>query len=158
MSSLLKALVKSRREFQFDDGREVELKGLSGAHSAARPLQPGHMIAVTGGGVYAGDDRSESWRHVTNGLGQGYAVGVHFNPQRGGESLIATGQRPPGLNAHVWHTLDGGDTWEQVLSGPLPRRYDRVSVVLFAKGRAWIASEGGQVYGADEAHGDWSLE
>ena len=122
------------------------------------PLQPGRLIAVTGGGVYVSADRGEGWKHVTEGLCQGYAVGVHFNPDRRGEALIATGQRPPGLNAHVWHTLDGGDTWEQVLNGPLPRQYDRVPVVLFAEGRAWIAAEGGQVYGAAEVQGDWSLE
>ncbi len=32
VSSLLKALVESSGEFQFRDGREVELKGLAGAH------------------------------------------------------------------------------------------------------------------------------
>ena len=32
MSSLLKTLVESGGEFQFRDGREVELKGLAGAH------------------------------------------------------------------------------------------------------------------------------
>ncbi len=32
MSSLLKALVDSSGEFQFRDGREVELKGLAGTH------------------------------------------------------------------------------------------------------------------------------
>lgn len=32
VSSLLKPLVESGREFGFGDGREVELKGLTGAH------------------------------------------------------------------------------------------------------------------------------
>ncbi len=32
LSSLLKALVESSGEFAFGDGREVELKGLSGGH------------------------------------------------------------------------------------------------------------------------------
>ena len=32
MSSLLKALVESSGEFEFDDGREMELKSLSGSH------------------------------------------------------------------------------------------------------------------------------
>ncbi len=31
-SSLLKALVESSGEFEFGDGRDVELKGLSGSH------------------------------------------------------------------------------------------------------------------------------
>ncbi len=33
VSSLLKALVESGGEFDFDDGHEVELKGLLGAHA-----------------------------------------------------------------------------------------------------------------------------
>ena len=33
VSSLLKALVESSGEFEFDDGREMELKGLAGTHS-----------------------------------------------------------------------------------------------------------------------------
>ena len=32
VSSLLKALVESSREFEFGDERELELKGLAGAH------------------------------------------------------------------------------------------------------------------------------
>ena len=32
VSSLLKALVESSGEFEFGDGRDVELKGLSGSH------------------------------------------------------------------------------------------------------------------------------
>ena len=32
VSSLLKALVESSGEFEFQDGREVELKGLAGIH------------------------------------------------------------------------------------------------------------------------------
>ena len=32
VSSLLKALVESSGEFEFGDGREVELKGLAGVH------------------------------------------------------------------------------------------------------------------------------
>ena len=121
------------------------------------PSRPGGLIAVTGGGVYVSDDGGETWVHVREGLGQGYAVGVHFNPERAGEALIATGERPPGLNARVWHTLDGGHRWEQVLDAPLPERYARVPVVLFAEGSAWIATEGGEVYRARAVHTGWSL-
>ncbi len=32
MSSLLKALVESSGEFEFGEGREMELKGLAGVH------------------------------------------------------------------------------------------------------------------------------
>jgi len=121
------------------------------------PSRPGGLIAVTGGGVYVSDDNGEGWDHISGGLDQGYAVGVHFNPEKAGEALIATGERPPGLNARVWHTLDGGRRWEQVLDAPLPERYARVPVVLFAEGSAWIATEGGEVYRARAVQTGWSL-
>ena len=121
------------------------------------PSQPGRLIAVTGGGLYASEDNGESWRHITEGLGQGYAVGVHINPGRAGEVLVATGERPPGLNARVYHSLDGGQSWEQITDSTLPENYDRVPVVLFTEGSAWIATDEGQVFRADDARGSWSL-
>ena len=120
------------------------------------PSQPGRLIAVTGGGLYVSQDSGESWKHITEGLGQGYAVGVHINPDRAGEVLIATGERPPGLNARVYHSLGGGHAWKQIAGSTLPERYDRVPVVLFAEGGAWIATDKGQVFRADDARGNWS--
>lgn len=121
------------------------------------PSQAGRLIAVTGGGLYASEDNGESWQHITEGLGQGYAVGVHINPDRPGEVLVATGERPPGLNARVYHSLDGGHSWEQITDSTLPGNYDRVPVVLFTEGSAWIATDEGQVFRADDARGSWSL-
>lgn len=121
------------------------------------PSGPGRLIAVTGGGVYVSEDNADSWEHVTEGLGQDYAVGVHINPDRAGEVLIATGERPPGLNGRVYHSLDGGHSWEQIADSILPDRYDRVPIVLFTEGSAWIATDKGRVFRADDARGRWSL-
>jgi len=121
------------------------------------PSQAGHLIAVTGGGLYVSEDNGESWNHIIEGLGQGYAVGVHINPTRAGEVLVATGQRPPGLNARVYHSLDGGYSWKQITDPSLPEDYDRVPIVLFTEGSAWIATDEGQVFRADDAGGSWSL-
>ncbi len=41
VSSLLKALVESTGEFEFGDGREMELKGLAGTHQLHQVLWPG---------------------------------------------------------------------------------------------------------------------
>ena len=121
------------------------------------PSQPGRLIAVTGGGLYVSEDNGESWKHITEGLGQGYAVGLHINPDRAGEVLVATGERPPGLNARVYHSLDGGHSWRQITDSTLPERYDRVPVVLFTEGGAWIATHEGQVFRAEDTRGSWSL-
>ena len=127
------------------------------------PMHPGRLVAATGEGLYVSEDNGDSWKHITEGIGQGYTVGMHINPDRGGEILIATGQRPPGLAARVYHSVDGGSSWNQVLDPILPELYERVPVVFFAQGGAWIATEKGQVYRADagqldgDAAGSWSL-
>ncbi|MDZ4278933.1 MAG: hypothetical protein U1B78_07325, partial [Dehalococcoidia bacterium] len=127
-------------------------------HSLAQdPRSPDTLYRREHTGVYRSRNAGESWERITNGLGQGYAVGLHINPQRAGEALVATGQRPPGLDAHVYHTLDGGRSWTQVEDPALPGRYDMVPVVLFAEGGAWIATDKGQVFGADDPSGSWSL-
>jgi photosystem II stability/assembly factor-like uncharacterized protein len=82
---------------------------------------------------------------------------LHFNPERAGEVLMATGERPPGLAGRVYHSLDGGRSWAQVVDPGLPDRYARVPVVLFADGGAWIMTDGGQVFRADSPRGSWSL-
>jgi photosystem II stability/assembly factor-like uncharacterized protein len=121
------------------------------------PATPGRLLAVTGAGLYISEDQAASWQEVRVGRGEGYAVGVAFNADRAGEALIAVGDRPPGLNARVYHSLDGGHTWEQVVDQSLPDRYARVPVVLFAAGSAWILTDGGQIFRADDPRGDWSL-
>ena len=132
------------------------------------PSQPGRLIAATGEGLYLSEDNGDSWEHITEGIGQGYTVGMHINPHRAGEVLIATGQRPPGLAARVYHSVDGGRSWEQVVAPVLPELYERVPVVFFAQGSAWIATEKGQVFRAEAAQingdadptaylGSWSL-
>ena len=127
------------------------------------PSQPGRLVAATGGGLYLSEDNGDSWEHITEGIGQGYTVGMHINPERAGEILIATGQRPPGLAARVYHSVDGARSWEQVVDPVLPEMYERVPVVFFAQGSAWIATEQGQVFRADIPHADggslgsWSL-
>ena len=44
MSSLLKALVESSGEFEFEDGQDVELKGLSGSHEVFGAARPGIQV------------------------------------------------------------------------------------------------------------------
>ena len=115
------------------------------------------MIAATGGGVYVSADQGESWHRTREGLVQSYAVSLHVNPARGREVLLVTGDRPPGLEARVSHSLDGGYSWTEVRDPGLPERYAVVPVVLFAEGGAWIMTDRGQVFRADDPRGEWSL-
>ncbi|MCH8940514.1 MAG: hypothetical protein IIC27_05285 [Chloroflexi bacterium] len=121
------------------------------------PSHPGRLVAVTGRGLYVTEDNGESWEHITEGLGQGYAVGVHINPSRAGEVLIATGQAPPGVNGQVYHSLNGGHSWERIQDPILPEHYDVVPVVLFTEDGAWIATDKGQIFHADDPRGGWTL-
>lgn len=144
------------------DGGEQWQEMNNGVHvdvHTVRPdlREPSRLLAVTGGGLYRSEDGGQSWVQVREGLGQGYAVGLHFNPDRAGEALIATGDRPPGLDAQVYHTQDGGHTWQRVRDAALPERYERVPVVLLAESSAWILTDIGQVFRADDARESWSL-
>jgi photosystem II stability/assembly factor-like uncharacterized protein len=121
------------------------------------PARPSRLLAVTGAGLYISEDQATTWQEVRVGQGEGYAVGVAFNADRAGEALIAVGDRPPGLNARVYHSVDGGHTWEQVVDPTLPDRYARVPVVLFAEGSASILTDRGQIFRADHPSGSWSL-
>jgi hypothetical protein len=91
---------ETRREL--NDGVHVDMHTVR-----PDPSRPGRRLAVTGGGLYLCEVGGESWGQIREGLGQGYAVGLHINPDRAGEVLIATGEGPPGLNARVYHSLDG---------------------------------------------------
>jgi len=119
--------------------------------------EPGRLLAATGNGLYLSEDNAVSWQTITVGGGEGYAVGVAFNPDRAGEVLIATGDRPPGLNARVFHSLDGGHNWTQIVHPTLPNQYARVPVLLFAEGSAWIMTDTGHVYRTDDPRSGWSL-
>ncbi len=110
------------------------------------PSQPGHLIAATGYGLYLSENHGDSWQRITKGLSRGYAVGLHVNPERAGEVLLTAGRQPPGLAGHVYHSLDGGHSWNQVVDPVLPTQYARVPVVLFARGHAWIATDSGQIF------------
>jgi photosystem II stability/assembly factor-like uncharacterized protein len=120
------------------------------------PTRAGRLLAVTGGGVFGSEDDGASWTRRQAGLRQGYAVGLHFNPERSGEVLIATGQSPPGVNGLVYHSIDAGESWVEITDPALPGHYDRVPVVLFADGRAWIMTSDGQVLRAEGPGGPWS--
>ena len=89
------------------------------------------------------------------GVRQGYAVGLHINPERAGELMAATGERPPGINGRVHHSIDAGRNCTEIGDPNLPARYVRVPVVFFAEGAAWIAMDTGRVLRADEATGSW---
>lgn len=121
------------------------------------PGNSDHMIAVTGSGVYVSENRGELWNQVTEGLSQGYAVGLHIKPDSKGEVLLSTGEAPPGLNAQLYYSRNGGKSWHRLESAGLPNHYNRVPVVLFAEGYAWIATDEGEIFKACDVSGSWEF-
>ena len=121
------------------------------------PGNSDYIIAVTGGGVYVTENRGLLWNHVTEGLSQGYAVGLHINPGSTGEVLLSTGETPPGLNAQLYYSRNRGRSWDRLKSSRLPNHYNRVPVVLFAEGCAWIATDEGEVFKAINVQGPWGF-
>ena len=71
--------------------------------------------------------------------------------------MKALRQRPPGLDARVSYSTDGGQTWKLLGCSGLPERYDRVPVVLFAAGSAWVMTDKGGVFRAADPSGEWTL-
>ena len=96
------------------------------------PSEPGRLIAATGKGLYLSENNGDSWQQITEGIGQGYTVGLHVNPERVGEVLIATGQRPPGISARVYtlSTADAAGIRWSTLSCPNSMRGSRSSYSL----------------------------
>ena len=121
------------------------------------PGNSDHLIAVTGGGVYISEDQGLLWTNVTEGLSQGYAVGLHIKPDSTGEVLLTTGEKPPGLNAQLYHSRNGGKSWNRLEPPELPNHYNRVPVVLFAEGCAWVATDQGEVFKAHDVLGPWEF-
>ncbi len=121
------------------------------------PSGPGLLFAVTGKGFYASEDAGDSWGRRMEGIGRGYTVGVAIHPEHSRELLVTAGDRPPGLNGRIYHSLDAGRRWREIESPDLPRETRRASVPLFAEGAAWIATDTGALLRADDPRGRWSL-
>lgn len=114
------------------------------------PSNPAHFYAVTGGGFHASMDAGRTWERRMEGVDRWYTAGLHVNPEREGELLIAAGDRPPGRHGRLYHSDDGGGEWHQLEAGGIPADFDSVPVPLFADGAIWIGSPVGDVFRADD--------
>ncbi|MFQ5971855.1 MAG: WD40/YVTN/BNR-like repeat-containing protein [Alphaproteobacteria bacterium] len=134
-----------------------ELKGVHADVHNVRPDhgKPGRLLAATGGGLYASEDEGASWERRMRGLDATYCVGLYVNPSRAGEVLAAVAQGPPGVDARVYCSRNGGTDWQPVTGAPLPMRYDRVPVVFFTSDAAFVLTSAGDVFTADDALGNW---
>lgn len=121
------------------------------------PSQPGCLVAVTGRGFYASDDGGHAWEMRMEGMAHRYTVGLHVNPRRAGELLVAAGEGPPGVNGFLYHSHDAGRHWKAVANDALPGAYSMTPVVLFTDEAAWVATHAGQIFQAQEVEGEWSL-
>jgi photosystem II stability/assembly factor-like uncharacterized protein len=121
------------------------------------PSQGGHLMAVTGRGFYASDDDGHAWEKRMEGLDSRYTVGLHVNPRRAGELLVTAGEGPPGVNGYLYHSRDAGRHWQVVRNETLPDAYSRTPVVLFTDDAAWVATQTGQIFRAEQVEGEWSM-
>jgi photosystem II stability/assembly factor-like uncharacterized protein len=121
------------------------------------PSRPGALYAVTGRGFYASEDGGESWERRMTGVENGYTIGLHVHPSRAGEILISAGDRPPGLNGRLYHTLDAGRSWQELAGEGLPAECKRAPVPFFAGGMAWVATDQGKLLHAEDPRKSWEL-
>lgn len=121
------------------------------------PSEAGRLLAVTGSGFYASEDGGESWERRMDGVDNGYTIGMQINPDRAGEVLLSSGDRPPGLNGTLYHSLDAGRTWSELGGEGLPARNRRAPVPFFADGAVWAGTDEGKLLRANDAQGSWEL-
>ncbi len=119
------------------------------------PTRPGHLVAVTGGGYYASEDGGESWERRMEGMGNGYTIGLAAHPLHTGELLVASGDRPPGLNACIYHTTDAGKSWAELTGDLLAGPHKWAPVPCFTHGAAWLGTDRGKLLRAEDPRGQW---
>lgn len=135
---------------EMNDGLNVDV------HTARPdPSNPGRIYAVTGDGFHASEDGGRTWQRRMDGVDRWYTAGLHVNPARQGQLLIAAGDRPPGRNGRVYLSDDSGRSWRRLRSRGLPADFDSVPVPLFAADAVWIGSPDGSVFRADDILGDF---
>lgn len=107
-----------------EDGSRVSIGALALAPSNPRILYAGTGEANASGGsgaffgdgMYRSDDGGRSWRNI--GLKNAFHIGrIVINPQNEDHVLVAAAGRLYDTNEErgLYRTLDGGETWEQIL-------------------------------------------
>ncbi|KAL4425844.1 hypothetical protein ABPG75_009860 [Micractinium tetrahymenae] len=123
------------------------------------PFHASHMLAVTGRGLYATGNGGKHWEAQGSWAGR-YTVGLAFNPERQGEVLVTAGDRPPAIGAHVYHSTDGGRSFEDITpAGECGQTLgSRTPVPYFLAGSALLGTGTGALLGAsDAARHDWRV-
>ncbi len=121
------------------------------------PTARGALYAVTGRGFYASEDGGRSWARRMEGMGNGYTIGMHVRPGHAHEVLVTSGDRPPGLNGRIYHSIDAGQSWVELTGRGLPEESRRAPVPLFAAGAAWLGTDQGQLLRAEDPRKAWTL-
>ena len=119
------------------------------------PSRPNTLYAVTGAGFYASTDAGRSWRAQMANVRNTYTVGLSVHPNRAGVLLVAAGDRPPGRNARLYRSDDGGATWAAIADRALPDPFPRAAVPLLTATGAWLGADDGRLFHAAETSEPW---
>ena len=116
-------------------------------------------------GVFRSQDGGRSWDDISSGLPStfGFPIAVHpSDPLKiwtlplNGDSL---GRFPPGASAAVWHSADGGQSWQRQGNG-LPQENCfftvlRQAMAPDATGGVWFGTNSGSVFGTTDGGASW---
>lgn len=116
-------------------------------------------------GVFRSQDGGRSWDDISAGLPStfGFPIAVHpSDPLKiwtlplNGDSL---GRFPPGASAAVWHSADGGQSWQRQGNG-LPQENCfftvlRQAMATDATGGVWFGTNSGSVFGTTDGGASW---
>jgi photosystem II stability/assembly factor-like uncharacterized protein len=134
-----------------NDGIYVDVHSVRPAGS-----DPDRVYAVTGNGFYASEDDGRSWERRMTGMDNGYTIGLSVHPERAGQVLVTSGDRPPGLNGRIYRSDDGGHGWRELTGDPLPGPRDRAPAPLLTAGGAWLGGADGRLLRSTDLAG-WEV-
>jgi photosystem II stability/assembly factor-like uncharacterized protein len=131
----------------------LHVNGRPNLGSALSETAEGDSLLTKEGGNYGAPALDTQMRHPLN-----------FSSVSGGKGRPASrvsaclkGQPPSRITLNLYHSRDAGQHWQGVSDATLPEKYDRVPVVLFADDAVWVATQTGQVFGAEDVAGPWTL-
>jgi photosystem II stability/assembly factor-like uncharacterized protein len=123
-------------------------------------LQPGKVFGIARAGMFCSTDDGDHWQHVRidalNDKGQTYCRDIRAMPGNPRKIWVAAGANFQSHVGVLFHSKDGGDTWNRVDMGMTP------SHTMFAlafderrPSRMFCATNGGEVYGSTDAGETW---
>ncbi len=116
-------------------------------------LRDGNSFTIPGG-VWRSDDGAESWTDISGSLGLVWATNLALDPASDQVLFVTAASAPGHSQGGVYRTLDGGGSWEHVLTDAEVAQTGGASYDHFMS-VAIHPDDGSVVYAGSSGHGLW---